>query len=294
MTTQTPDLTAIDDLIRRALAEDLGDGDVTSLATISENQPANARFVVKEDGVVSGLLIAERVLAIVDERISCSWTVADGESVRRGTTIGTVTGPARGILGGERLALNLMQRMSGISTATRAMARAAAPAKILDTRKTAPGLRLVDKWAVRLGGGQNHRHGLYDMILIKDNHIAAAGGIREAIARARQYRQRRGLDVLIEVETRTLEEVDLAVDEGGIDWILLDNMVRLHGDGFVDVSMLNEAVSRVGGRFKTEASGNVTLETVRAIAATGVDYISSGALTHSVSALDISLKIDLA
>jgi nicotinate-nucleotide pyrophosphorylase (carboxylating) len=195
---------------------------------------------------------------------------------------------------GERLALNLMQRMSGIATATRAMAEAAGDATILDTRKTAPGLRLFDKWAVRLGGGTNHRVGLYDMFLIKDNHIAAAGGIRAAIDAAGRYRKTHAPDLAIEIETRTLDEVDEVLAIGGVDRVLLDNMVEVGDNGLVDVTMLAEAVRRVGGAFETEASGNVTLATVPAIAATGVDFISSGALTHSVRALDISLKIDLA
>ena len=195
---------------------------------------------------------------------------------------------------GERLALNILQRMSGIASATRLMANAAKPyhARILDTRKTAPGLRVFDKWAVQLGGGENHRIGLFDMILIKDNHIAATGGIKQAISAAGLYRQTHAPRLQIEVEARTIEEVDAAVSAGGIDRILLDNMVEVR-EGEIDTSKLQEAIRRIDGRVITEASGNVTLETVPAIAATGVDYISSGALTHSVKALDISLKITL-
>ena len=291
----SPDLTAIDALIERALAEDVGPGDVTTLATVPAGQRARATFLAKEDGVLAGLTVAERVFAALNPRVAVSWTHADGDTVTAGTRFGTVEGPARPILTGERLALNLMQRMSGIATATRQMVEAAGPGtEILDTRKTAPSLRTLDKWAVRLGGGTNHRTGLYDMFLIKDNHIAASGGIRPAIEAARAYRKEHALDLAIEIEARTLEEVDEVIEIGGVERVLLDNMVALADDGRIDVTALAEAVRRIGGRFETEASGNVTLATVPAIAATGVDFISSGTLTHSVRALDISLKIELA
>jgi nicotinate-nucleotide pyrophosphorylase (carboxylating) len=294
-----PDPAAINDLIARALAEDLADGDVTTLATVSDNRFAEATFLAKENGVLAGLDVANHVFGRVDTLwgggFTLVWDLRDGDAVTAGTQFGTLRGPAPIILMGERLALNLMQRMSGIATATRAMVEAAGPGtKILDTRKTAPGLRAFDKWAVRLGGGTNHRVGLYDMFLIKDNHIAAAGGIRAAIDAARRYRAEHAPDLAIEIETRTLDEVDEVLAIGGVDRVLLDNMVEVGDDGFVDTTMLAEAVRRVSGAFETEASGNVTLATVPAIAATGVDFISSGALTHSVRALDISLKIDLA
>ena len=288
-----PDLAAIDALIQRALAEDVGPGDATTLATVPASQTADAYFLAKEDGVLAGLAIAGRVFAALSPEVVITWTAADGDPVVAGTRFGTVEGPARAILTGERLALNLMQRMSGLATATRRMMDAAAGgATILDTRKTAPGLRALDKWAVRLGGGQNHRVGLYDMILVKDNHIAAAGGVREAVEAAQRYRTEHDPNLLIEVETRTLGEVAELLAVGGVDRVLLDNMVRVEGDT-VDTSMLTEAVARIDGQLQTEASGNVTLATVPAIAQTGVDYISSGALTHSVVALDISLKIEL-
>ncbi len=195
----------------------------------------------------------------------------------------------------ERLALNVLQRMSGIATVTRRMVEAARPhpARILDTRKTAPGLRLLDKWAVRLGGGENHRLGLYDMILIKDNHIASVGGVRAAIEAAQQYRQDRDASLSIEIETRTLDEVQAVLETDGVEVILLDNMVTVQPDGAIDTSLLQEAVALVDGRMATEASGNITLATVPAIAATDVTYISCGALTHSVKAMDLSLKIEL-
>ena len=287
---------ALDEIIARALAEDVGPGDVTSIATIPAETTATAHFLAREDGVLAGLYAAARVFAAVDAAARVTWTARDGDAVRRGAVFGAVTGRARSLLTAERLALNLMQRMSGIATATRRMVEAVRPhpAKILDTRKTAPGLRLVDKWAVRLGGGVNHRIGLFDMILIKDNHIAAAGGVRAALEAARRYREEaRRPDLRIEIEARTLDEVRAVLDTGGVDVILLDNMARPTAHGGLDVSMLREAVTLVGGRFETEASGNVTLATAPVIAATGVDFISSGALTHSVAALDLSLNIEL-
>ncbi|MEM1041556.1 MAG: carboxylating nicotinate-nucleotide diphosphorylase [Bacteroidota bacterium] len=291
-----PDLAELDALIERALAEDVGPGDVTTLATIPAGQLAEATFLAKEDGVLAGLAVAERVFDKVSgANFALAWTQHDGEVVEAGTRFGTLRGEARDILVGERLALNLMQRMSGIATATRQMVEAAGPGtRVLDTRKTAPGLRALDKWAVRLGGGTNHRTGLFDMFLIKDNHIAAAGGIRPAIEAARAYRTAHAPGLAIEIETRTLDEVDEVLAAGGVDRVLLDNMVRLADDGTVDAAMLREAVARLAGRFETEASGNVTLATVPAIAAAGVDFVSSGALTHSVRALDISLKVELA
>lgn len=295
------DATLLDRLLRHALEEDLGTGDVTTEATIPPATQATAHFLAKADGVLAGLRVAERVFTLVDPTVQLTWTAQDGQAVPAGTRFGTVQGPARAVLIAERLALNLLQRMSGIATATRRMVEAVGshPARILDTRKTAPGLRYLDKAAVALGGGQNHRIGLFDMVLIKDNHIAAAGGIRAAILAAQKYRiQHNRPDLDIEVETRTLAEVETVLEvwaetNGNIDRVLLDNMVHRHEDGTLDVSMLQEAVARIDGRLATEASGNVTLATVPAIAATGVDFISSGALTHSVTALDLSLKIQL-
>ena len=294
-----PDAVAADlgALLDRALAEDVGAGDVTTEATIPEGTQATARFLLKEDGVVAGLAVAERVFAAVDPELAVSWTAADGDRLDAGTVFGTVEGRARSILVAERLALNLMQRMGGVATAAAEMAEAARPAVILDTRKTAPGLRALDKWAVRLGGARNHRVGLFDMVLVKDNHVAAAGGVRQAIDAVGAYARETGRDLPVEVEARTLDEVDAvlaAVASGArVDRVLLDNMARPTDGGGLDVSVLAQAVARVGGRVQTEASGNVTLETVAAIAATGVDFISSGALTHSVRALDVSLKVGL-
>ena len=289
-------------LIEAALDEDLGRGldgaagDVTTNATIPEGTQARARFLLKEDGVVAGLAVAERVFAAVDSDLAVAWSAADGDELAAGTVFGTVEGRARSILVAERTALNLMQRMGGVATAAHRMQAAARPATVLDTRKTVPGLRQLDKWAVRLGGGTNHRVGLYDQVLVKDNHIAAAGGVRAALASVTERLRATGLDVPVEIEARTLGEVDavLAAHADGlrVDRVLLDNMA-VRTDAGLDASMLREAVARIDGAFETEASGNVTIETVAAIAATGVGFISSGALTHSVRALDVSLKIDL-
>lgn len=286
---------SIDELILLALREDVGSGDVSTNATIAPETQAEGRFLAKADGVLAGKFVAERVFALVDEALQVEWTANDGDFLTKGTYFGTVKGKARSLLVAERLALNLMQRMSGIATATQLMVEAVKPhhAQILDTRKTVPGLRFLDKWAVKIGGGTNHRIGLFDMVMIKDNHITASGSITNAIQAARAYLFANQIEVPIEVETRTLAEVDEVLSVGGIDRIMLDNMTKVLSDGSFDVSMLQEAVAKIDKRFPTEASGNVTLERVNQIAATGVDYISSGALTHSVIALDISLKIKL-
>jgi len=284
---------ALADLIARLVAEDVGSSDVTTEATVAAGTLVEAHFLAKEDGILGGQLAAERIMHFVDATLDLTWTRLDGESIYRGTSIGSVKGEASAILSAERVALNIMQRMSGIATTTRRFVDAVRrhPAKILDTRKTVPGLRMLDKWAVKLGGGENHRLGLFDMILIKDNHIAAGGGIPNAIRSARAYARTRGLT--IEVEVRTLEEVDSVLAEEGVGTILLDNMVDRLPGGRVDVDRLRRAVERIGGRTATEASGNVTLDSVEAIASTGVDFISSGALTHSVQALDIALQMKL-
>ena len=274
-------LTQVKSIVRRALKEDIGEGDVTSRCTVPPRALLTGRFIAKEAGIVAGLEVARLTFSLLDERVELTSHVADGDPVTVGKVIATVSGPGRALLGGERVALNFLQRMSGIATLTRRFVTAVqgTPAVILDTRKTAPGLRLLDKWAVRLGGGQNHRFGLYDMVLIKDNHIAAVGGITQAAARVRAGdRQRR----LIEVEVKTLAELQEALGLE-VDRIMLDNMSLVE---------MREAVRLTGGRVPLEASGNVTLENVAAVAATGVNYISVGALTHSVRALDISLLLE--
>ena len=293
-------LAKLDRLISAGLSEDLGSaGDVTTLATIGVDVQATGYFLAKADGVVAGLTVADRVCQLVDPSIRIVWQVDDGDSVVYGQKFGTISGPARGILVAERLMLNLMQRMGGIATLTHQFVKAVGDhkAQILDTRKTAPGMRMIDKWAVHLGGGTNHRIGLFDRMMIKDNHIAAAGGVKQAIVAAKAYQKTLNPPVKLEVEARTLEEVEVICSAGGVDYILLDNMVAVKGE-IIDTTRLVEAVKLVtekdqSGKILTEASGNVTLKTVSAIAAAGVDFISSGALTHSVTALDISLKVDL-
>jgi nicotinate-nucleotide pyrophosphorylase (carboxylating) len=270
-------------LVRRALDEDIGDGDVTTDSTVVADARLRGEFVAKQRGVIAGLEVARLALASLDEQQQFSQRVADGERVERGQVIATVEGLGRALLSGERTALNLLQRMSGIATLTRQYVEAVQGTRaiILDTRKTAPGLRVLDKWAVRLGGGQNHRFGLYDMALIKDNHIAAVGGnLAEAVRRVRagDPRQRP-----IEVEVTNQDELAQALRlSPPVNRILLDNM---------SADEMRGAVRTVNGRVPLEASGNVSLENVAQVAATGVDYISIGALTHSVRALDISLEL---
>ncbi len=268
-------------VVRRALDEDIGDGDVTTRCTIPADAPYAGRFLAKADGIVAGLDVVALTFSLLDDRVQVTPLVAEGTFVRKGTVIATAQGPGRALLTGERVALNLLQRMSGIASLTRRFVDAVngTNAVILDTRKTAPGLRLFDKRAVALGGGQNHRIGLYDMVLIKDNHIAAAGGITAAVERVRAGDDRRRP---IEVEVKNLAELDEALSLN-VDRIMLDNMT---------VDQMAEAVRITAGRTGLEASGNVSLDTVAAIAATGVDFISVGALTHSARAMDISFDLE--
>nr|CAH04307.1 putative quinolinate phosphoribosyltransferase [Nicotiana tabacum] len=285
-------------VMQLALSEDAGNlGDVTCKATIPLDMESDAHFLAKEDGIIAGIALAEMIFAEVDPSLKVEWYVNDGDKVHKGLKFGKVQGNAYNIVIAERVVLNFMQRMSGIATLTKEMADAAHPAYILETRKTAPGLRLVDKWAVLIGGGKNHRMGLFDMVMIKDNHISAAGGVGKALKSVDQYLEQNKLQIGVEVETRTIAEVREVLDyasqtKTSLTRIMLDNMVVPLSNGDIDVSMLKEAVELINGRFDTEASGNVTLETVHKIGQTGVTYISSGALTHSVKALDISLKID--
>jgi nicotinate-nucleotide pyrophosphorylase (carboxylating) len=264
--------------IQAALDEDVGSGDVTSEAIIPIEAKIQAQIVAKQDGVLAGLDIAKIVFLMVDEGFKFEPYVAEGEQVHSGDILATLAGPARAMLVAERVALNFLGRMSGIATLTRQFVDivTGTGAVILDTRKTVPGLRLTDKLAVKRGGGQNHRMGLYDMILIKDNHIDFAGSLREAVRRARD----RNAGLEIEVETRTLADVSIALDLG-VNRILLDNM---------SLADMRQAVKMSNGRAKLEASGNVDLKRVRKIAETGVDYISIGALTHSVKVFDVSMR----
>lgn len=265
-------------LVRAALEEDIGAGDVTTQLTVPSEAIARAVMLAKSEGVICGMMLAATAFHLVEPSIVFEPHVADGERVEMRTPLATITGPARGVLTGERVALNFIQRLSGIATLTARFADAVkgTNARIVDTRKTTPGLRTLEKHAVRCGGGYNHRIGLYDAVLIKDNHIAAGGGITATVGRAKAYAPH---PMRIEVECKTLEQADEAV-LAGADILLLDNM---------DLETLKEAVRRIGGRALTEASGGVRLETVAAIAQTGVDLISVGALTHSAPALDISL-----
>lgn len=271
--------TLVETVVRRALDEDLGlVGDITTNATVSADATANAAIATREDGVISGLDVAAAAFRFVNPEIAFSAKVEDGARIKPGAVVATISGPARGILTAERVALNFMGRMSGIATLTRRFADAVSGTgtRIVDTRKTTPGLRAFEKYAVRCGGGHNHRTGLFDAVLIKDNHIVAAGSVTEAIARARASA---GHMVKIEVEVDTLEQLDELLDLK-IDAVLLDNMAPAE---------LRKAVARVKGRCLTEASGGVNLKTVRLIAETGVDMISVGALTHSAPVLDLGL-----
>ncbi len=264
--------------IQRALEEDIGPGDATTEGIVPAEASMRGQIVAKQDGIVAGLDVAGVCFRLVDSNVSLTAQVGEGERVKNRQLLADISGPARALLTAERTALNFLGRMSGIATLTHQFVDAVAGtnATILDTRKTAPGLRAVDKLAVLRGGGQNHRIGLYDMILIKDNHIDFAGGLEEALARARAG----GSGLQIEVETRSVEDVRAAL-ELGVDRILLDNM---------SLKMMKDAVKITNSRAKLEASGNVTLESVRQIAETGVDYISSGALTHSAKVFDASLE----
>jgi nicotinate-nucleotide pyrophosphorylase (carboxylating) len=274
----------IERLIETALAEDLSElGDVTSELLIPKSKSALANIIAKSAGVVAGIPIAKRVFQMVDESLRFEEIREDGDKISPSDIVLTISGSTRSILTAERTALNFLQRLSGIATLTAQFVEriAGAPATILDTRKTTPGLRALEKYAVRVGGGHNHRLGLFDMILIKENHIAAAGGITKAVAIIRGELEARKLPLAVEVETKTLEEVNEALVLK-VDRIMLDNM---------PVPQIREAVKMVSGRAELEVSGGVTLETVRAIAETDVDYISVGALTHSAPALDLSLLI---
>lgn len=270
------------EIILQALHEDIGSGDITTLSTVPEKSILRGTFVAKEAGVIAGLEVVRETMKCLDPRISISSSFKDGNLVGKGMTIASVRGKGRAILTAERTALNFLQRMSGIATSTFAYVEAVKGTKavIVDTRKTVPGLRMLDKWAVRLGGGQNHRVGLYDMVLIKENHIAAAGGITQAVDAVRKKDRKKRP---IEVEVRTIDELREAL-ELKPERILLDNM---------SLAQMREAVEMKNGTTKLEASGNISLETVAGVAATGVDIISVGKLTHSVHALDISFLIEM-
>lgn len=271
------------ELIRLSFAEDIGDGDHTTLCCIPETATGKSRLIIKEDGVLAGVEMAERIFHYFDPELRMEVFIRDGAEVKKGDIAFTVEGKTRSLLQTERLVLNVMQRMSGIATTTRKYVKALEGTKtrVLDTRKTTPGMRIMEKEAVRIGGGVNHRIGLFDMILLKDNHVDFAGGIRQAITRAQDYLKEKGKKLKIEIEVRNFDELREALEVGGIDRIMLDNF---------STEDTRKAVEIIGGRYETESSGGITFDTLRDYAECGVDFISVGALTHSVKSLDMSLK----
>jgi nicotinate-nucleotide pyrophosphorylase (carboxylating) len=274
---------AILQFIDSALAEDIGDGDHSSLSSIPAKAESKARLIIKGEGTLAGMALAETIVKRVDPSLKTEVFITDGNKVKPGDIGLHLYGNVHSILKAERLVLNCMQRMSGIATLTAKMVEIIShtKAKLLDTRKTTPNFRIPEKWAVKIGGGENHRFGLYDMIILKDNHVDYAGGIGKAIEASKEYLKRTGKNLRIEIETRNLKEVQEALTTGGMHRIMLDNM---------SCSLMKEAVGMINGKYEVEASGGVTEETIREIAETGVDYISVGALTHSVKSMDISLK----
>jgi nicotinate-nucleotide pyrophosphorylase (carboxylating) len=271
------------EFILRSIDEDIGEGDHSSMACIPENAAGKAKLLIKEPGILAGVRIAEQVFSVIDNQLKTEVYINDGTKIVPGDVAFIVSGNQQSILRSERLVLNIMQRMSGIATSTREYVDRikGLPAKILDTRKTTPGMRFAEKEAVRIGGGENHRKGLYDMIMLKDNHIDYAGGIKPAIKRTREYLKIKNKKLRIEIEARSINDIKEILLIGGIDSIMLDNF---------SPEETKIAVKMIGGRFETESSGGITLDTVRSYAECGVDYISVGALTHHIKCLDMSLK----
>ena len=273
----------IDDLIKLAFAEDIGDGDHTTLCCIPENAMGKSKLLIKEEGILAGVEMAQRIFKDFDPNLKMEIFIKDGTAVKPGDIAFTVEGKVRSLLQTERLMLNVMQRMSGIATVTNKYVKRleGLHTRILDTRKTTPGFRMIEKAAVKIGGGVNHRIGLFDMILLKDNHIDFAGGIEKAITRAKEYLKEKGKDLKIEIEVRNMDELEEVMRIGGIDRIMLDNFTP---------ELTRKAVKRIGGKYETESSGGITFDTIRDYAECGVDFISVGALTHSVKGLDMSFK----
>jgi nicotinate-nucleotide pyrophosphorylase (carboxylating) len=271
------------EFILKSLAEDLGDGDHTSLACIPARETGKAKLLIKEKGILAGIRVAKEIFAIIDNELKFDLILADGTNINPGDIAFSLSGRQQSILKGERLVLNVMQRMSGIATSTYEYTTILRGLKtrILDTRKTTPGFRFLEKEAVRIGGGMNHRMGLYDMILLKDNHIDYAGGIVNAIRKTAEYLKKNKLDLKVEIEARSIDDVRTILSAGGVDRIMLDN--------FSVVNTL-AAVKEISGRYETESSGGINLATIRAYAECGVDFISVGALTHHIKSLDMSLK----
>lgn len=272
-----------DRLIDLAFAEDIGDGDHTTLCCIPEDAMGKSHLLIKEDGILAGIEVAKRVFAKFDPTLEVEVLIGDGEKVKTGDIAMVVSGKVRSLLQTERLMLNIMQRMSGIATMTHKYVERlkGTGTHVLDTRKTTPGMRVLEKQAVKIGGGMNHRIGLFDMILLKDNHVDFAGGIKNAIDRCHKYLKEKGLDLKIEIEVRNFIELQQVLDCGGVDRIMLDNF---------SVDDTRTAVEMIAGQFETESSGGITFDTIRQYAECGVDYISVGALTHSVKGLDMSFK----
>ena len=278
-----PMIDLIDELIRLAFAEDIGDGDHTTMSSIPESAMGKSQLIVKEEGVIAGIEIARRIFNRFDPGLKLTVFIQDGAEVKKGDIAFVVEGRVRSILQTERLVLNVMQRMSGIASTTRKYAKRLEGTKtrVLDTRKTTPGMRMLEKEAVRIGGGVNHRIGLFDMILLKDNHVDFSGGLEQAITEAKKYLKEKGKELKIEIEVRNFDELAEVLRVGGIDRIMLDNF---------NTEDTRKAVGMIGGRYETESSGGITFDTLRDYADCGVDFISVGALTHSVKSLDMSLK----
>ncbi|MDL5047372.1 carboxylating nicotinate-nucleotide diphosphorylase [Oscillatoria amoena NRMC-F 0135] len=274
----------LNQFVQASLAEDVGDGDHTTRAVIEDKKRTSARLLIKEPGVLAGVDLAVEIFCRYDPSLSVNVLRGDGSTVVPGDVAFTVDGTARSILTTERLVLNCMQRMSAIATLTNKLVKliAGTDSSVLDTRKTSPGFRAMEKWAVVIGGGKNHRMGLYDMVMLKDNHIDMAGGVKEAINRAKAYLRASKLDLKIEIEVRNLSEVKQVLECDGVDVVMLDNM---------SLPEMSEAVRLINGRCRTEASGSITEQTIREVANCGVDFISVGAITHSAKSLDMSLKV---
>ena len=273
----------LDELIKLWFAEDIGDGDHTTLSSIPADTMGKQQLIIKEEGIVAGIEVAKRVFAAFDPELKMTQYLKDGDRVKPGDIAFVVEGRTQSLLQTERLMLNIMQRMSGVATRTAEYVKLVEGTKcrVLDTRKTTPGLRMLEKEAVRIGGGCNHRIGLFDMILLKDNHVDFAGGIANAIRRAQEYLKEKGKNLKIEIEVRSFAELQEALETGGIDRIMLDNF---------SVEQTREAVAKIAGRVEVESSGGITFDTIRDYAECGVDFISVGALTHQIKSVDLSLK----
>ena len=273
----------INEIIRNALEEDIGDGDHSSLACVPESAEGAAKLLVKDDGIIAGVALAKKIFEAFDPTLSVAVLIEDGKEVTIGDVVFEVSGRSRSILSTERLVLNFMQRMSGIATQTNAIVKLINGTKVrlLDTRKTTPGIRYLEKWAVRIGGGYNHRFGLYDMIMLKDNHIDYAGGVKPAIQKANEYVVNIDKPLKIEIEVRSEQELEEVLEIGGVDRIMLDNF---------SPERIKKVMGSIPDKYEVEASGGITIETIKRYADTGVDYISVGALTHSFNSLDMSLK----